>query len=337
MDPTEPEWRNLYRAMAAFDRLGPWEWMLDADLVGVEAPETGITYYCCVMGMAGEHYAMNAYRGTPGLDSYWMVRSPEKYSVAQLMGAQDCLAAEFADREQLTRQDRAKIKQLGLRFRGRLNWPLFRSYVPEYAPWPLESEEARDLATCLDQVVDVAARFRENPRLLPGLSRRGDCLVRVKGPDGWTDTLRKPPALQRKPPLRPDLDRQLLAETARLPRGRHELEVLCVLLPTPVGGEGRPFLPTSILIGEHQSGLIVRMELARPGTRETMVPSTVMNAIVSMGVAPGRFLVGDRETLELVEPIASALRAPIRVTQNLAMREAAEGLADYLCGGELPL
>ena len=66
-DPTEQEWRDLYRAADTFKELAPWDWMLDSDLVGVRNPETGEIGYCCIMGNLGEHFALGLYRGDEGL------------------------------------------------------------------------------------------------------------------------------------------------------------------------------------------------------------------------------------------------------------------------------
>ena len=66
-DPTEQEWRDLYRAADTFKELAPWDWMLDSDLFGVRNPDTGEIGYCCIMDNLGEHFAFGLYRGDEGL------------------------------------------------------------------------------------------------------------------------------------------------------------------------------------------------------------------------------------------------------------------------------
>jgi hypothetical protein len=58
------------------------------------------------------------------------------------------------------------IKELGLKFRGRQEWPMFRSYRPGYLPWYLEAPEARTLTYALEQAVEVVLRFEEDPGML---------------------------------------------------------------------------------------------------------------------------------------------------------------------------
>ena len=45
-------------------------------------------------------------------------------------------------------------------------WPMFRSYSPSLFPWFLEAGEVRFLSCALEQLADVAPRFREDPSLL---------------------------------------------------------------------------------------------------------------------------------------------------------------------------
>src|SRR5690606_28813463 len=127
--------------------LGPWEWMEEDDLFGVQDPETGELGFVSIMGMAGEHYAVGVYRGAKGLYGYlhlkemdpFLIRTEDLLNIPQLQ-------ASLEDRELLEKRDRDQIKSLGLKFRGRNAWPQFRSYRPGYAPWYIEKDEARLLA-----------------------------------------------------------------------------------------------------------------------------------------------------------------------------------------------
>jgi len=55
----------------------------------------------------------------------------------------------FVDRDKLWKEDREVIHSLGLRFRGRNAWPLFRSQRAGYAPWLLEKDEVLFLTTAI--------------------------------------------------------------------------------------------------------------------------------------------------------------------------------------------
>ena len=69
------------------------------------------------------------------------------------------------------------IKQLGLTFRGRNAWPMFRDYRPGLAAWFVDGAQARFLIHALEQLLVIAPRFRADPTLLPDDVER--YLVRV--------------------------------------------------------------------------------------------------------------------------------------------------------------
>jgi hypothetical protein len=132
------------------------------------------------------------------------------------------------------------IKALGLKFRGRQAWPLFRSFRPGYFPWYLEAQEARFLAVALEQTLEVAPRIREDPALLaPGDE---ECyLVRVSREEGgalvWEDqVVSVPPVEPASIPIPMDLE--ALEVLKGLPQSRASLEMDFFMLPARIGERG---------------------------------------------------------------------------------------------------
>ena len=69
------------------------------------------------------------------------------------------------------------MRELGLRYRGRGRWPIFRSVIPGHWPWYLSGDEARFLTVALDNVRDVAERIGQGharPLRRPGPQRGAD-------------------------------------------------------------------------------------------------------------------------------------------------------------------
>jgi hypothetical protein len=64
------EWRGLYESAVRVKEISPWEWMTEADIFGVQSPETGDLGFVSVMGMLGEHYAVSLYRGSEGIHGF---------------------------------------------------------------------------------------------------------------------------------------------------------------------------------------------------------------------------------------------------------------------------
>src|SRR5262245_59192693 len=104
MEPTLEEWRAAFEAAVAFRDQAPWRWCWDADVFGVEDPESGVTGYCCIMGNLGEHFALGLYRGSEGLAGFWEMqlagRQPEEErDPVTLLSRQDAVMVSFEDRK----------------------------------------------------------------------------------------------------------------------------------------------------------------------------------------------------------------------------------------------
>src|SRR5215218_316596 len=166
---TKPDiqgWRRLYEAAVRVKEISPWEWMTEADVFGVQNPESGELGFVSVMGMLGEHYAVSLYLGSEGIHGFLDLQEMGPFADPGALIQIPQIQASFENREELDKRDREVIEELGLKFRGRNAWPMFRSYRPSLFPWFLEAGEIRFLSYALEQLADVAPRFREDSSLL---------------------------------------------------------------------------------------------------------------------------------------------------------------------------
>jgi len=333
ISPSIQEWRELYGAAMEFKEAACWNWMWDSDVFGVQDPVSGEVGYCCVMGKAGEHFALAVYLGTEGLMGYRKTqRSGDSLSPFDALLLQKCLMASFEDREHLTRRDLQVIKTLGLKFRGRNSWPLFRSYLPGYVPWYLNCEEAKFLDVALRQAVDVALRFRDDPELLtPPLKNR--YLVRVprreRGGTVWRDEWLEPVPLDKEgsgaePTDTNHLDRVRLLNLEC--QGIWEVDFF--YFPQAVQEkEERPYYPRTILVVDHYSSLVLECHLAKPEGFASELQEAFLEVVERIGVLPREVLVKREESFRLLEPIASRLRIKLRKVKGLpALEEAQESI-----------
>jgi hypothetical protein len=334
--PALHEWSRLYEAAIAVKEMAPWEWMTETDLFGVQNPETDEWGFISVMGILGEHLSLALYLGAEGLYDFLAIHHLADAAPAEAVLDIVHLQASFEDREILRPEDREVIKDLGLKFRGRQSWPLFRSLRAGHLPWYLEGWEARFLALALEQAMDVALRFREDPGMWDDLGDE-EYLMRVPRKAEqelvWEDHIvRVPPPLPE--PIAITIVMQALEEARQLPRGSHTLEVDLFRTPRPVVDEpgDRPFFPYMLLVVERESGLVVGSELLKPDPSPQAVlglmAENLISCLLDLGSVPHQISVRSRLESQLLRPLTDELGIkvkPVRVLRSLdEAREAFE-------------
>jgi hypothetical protein len=265
--PDSREWRGLYRAAVRVKELAPWEWMTEADTFCVQSPESGELGFVSVMGSLGEHYGVSFYLGSEGIHGFLDLQMMGPFADPDALLQIPQLHASFEDRGELDRRDREIIKKLGLKFRGRNAWPMFRAFRPSFFPWFLESGEARFLTVALEQLADVAPRFKEDASLLEPSEGEG-YLLRVPRREGetlvWEDAATGVPPLD-APPIEVEMEASKMDALGRLPMRRARLEVDFFMIPASVQDRGdRPYFPHMLMVVDAKSGMIVGSELLTP-------------------------------------------------------------------------
>jgi len=338
--PSIQEWRDLYDAAMEFKKIECWNWMWDTDIFGVQNPVTGETGYCCVMGGAGEHFALAVYQGSEGLNGYLKLQSKKNYpSLEDMLNLQKLLMASFEDKKYLQKEDFQVIKKVNLKFYGYNSWPLFRSYRPGYHPWYLTSEEVRYLTLCLWQTIDVSLRFKDNSEMLTPPTEN-HYLVRVPQKDEtglfWRDRWLKPLPLEKVEIIAEPIDTvRLEAIKRKIPYRQGVWEVDFFYYPNPIREkEEKPFYPYVTLWVEHYSGFILSHNLAKPAECIPEFQGQFLKIAENMETLPQEILVKKEETFKLLEPITSELGIKLRRVKRLRMLEDAQASMFKFTAGE---
>jgi hypothetical protein len=341
--PSREQWQQLYTLADRIKTLAPWNDLFEDDIFGVRDPVTGEDYFISVMGQGGDHYAIGIYVGALALHQFWAVHDVDDEEMAmQMLLAIRQLQLAFEDREMLEGFDRAVIKQLGRKYRGRAAWPTFRSFKPGYLPWQIDGTEADALICALEQAIDVLARAADDETLLEPADD-DSYLMRIPetqtGGVVWRDQVMEIP-----PPPMPELEIQLDAaqlEAARkLPQQKQRtLEVDIATLPEPIISEdGRPFLASLLLVVDNQSGMVLASELLPPG--ETPIHTlagalhVLLDKFIQWGWLPNAVNVRHEMAKELLAPLTSALKVKLKVVRNLSMLDEAMAFLFARFGGE---
>src|SRR5829696_5721591 len=296
MTPGIREWRRLYESAVRIKEMSPWEWMTETDVFGVRSPETGELGFVSVMGLLGEHYAVSLYLGSEGIHGFLDLQEMGPFADPGDLIQVPQIQASFEDRVELDKRDREVIKELGLKFRGRNAWPMFRSYRPSLFPWFLEAGEVRFLSCALEQLEDVAPRFREDASMgVPPLDA---------------------------PPIEIEMEVPKIEALGRLPRGEVRLEVDFFMFPAPVQDEGdRPYFPHMLLVVDAGSGMVLGSDLLAPHpSPEAMwgrVPETLADQLFAVELAPEKISVDSALLFDLLEPLASEAGFDLKLSPSL--------------------
>lgn len=260
-------WKQLYSAAAEFAALKPWEHFHDDMIFGVQDAASGQMGYACILGALGEMLALTVYRGAEGYDLHRRMQKNEfRRRPEDVVAIQNCLFAEFADREELDKADREAVRKLGLSFRGSKSWPLFRSHLPGYAPWHLTEEEARFLTFALRCARDAASKVLQGKLELD--AKPGEVFCYVQGPaesPAFETRWESEPIYRRQPPEPISLHAETLARIkakSLKADGIWEADIFC--LPSALTDRDRPYFPLATLVAHQESGFIIHNGITQP-------------------------------------------------------------------------
>ena len=159
-EPTPEQWLALHDAFRRYCEAKPWERLSNEDVLAVNDPLGHFKGYCVALGDGGVAYGLGVYLGDRGLLNYLTtMTSEDEPDSEEMLERSLALTAVLGDREELENKERKAMRDLGLRYRGRGRWPIFRSAIPGHWPWYVNADEARFLTIALDNVRDVAERI----------------------------------------------------------------------------------------------------------------------------------------------------------------------------------
>ena len=309
-EPTREQWLALHHAFRRYCEARPWERLANEDVLVVNDPLGRFKGYCVALGDGGIAYGLGVYLGDRGLLKYLdTMTSEDEPDGTEALERGLALSAVLGDREELSNGKRKVMRCLGLRYRGRGRWPIFRSIIPGHWPWYLNGDEARFLSVALDSVREAAERIERGILDLYAGRDPGEVLTRSLRGGVWRDEweVLRPPALPVEE-HRVDADR-LRSISGSAPVGSAVWEVTASYIPTGVqdGRDTRPYLPTLVMVVERDSGLIltVRMLGRVPTVAEKQEP--VLELLERTDRLPGAVVCDREDTAALLEPITRVL------------------------------
>lgn len=332
-------WSAPYQAAIAFQQAAPWEWLSGKDLFAIENPDGGEMGYCSVLGSGGEEFGLGMFVGEDAYQTYarLMAEDIDPEDLEESVMARS-ISLLFADRDDLEKEEREVIRSLGLRFRGRNAWPLFRSQQPGYVPWFLEKTEAVFLTAAIQQALVVADEIRAGALDLVEGKSKNLVLTRYYRSGRWQEEWRKLPTRRQAPEHNSQSIDAVKQAELHLLRSRvgglsgcWELDIF--VLPVPIGQETeRSHVPICFLAVEAKLGLIIDTNLTEPWLNLSQKRDEVIQILTKANKLPGEIRVKSHKVKEVIEPITSILGIKLRVGPLPMLEQVKASLYEHLFG-----
>ena len=335
-EPGTEQWLELYEAFREYCQLYPWAYFDDSDLVAVELPGGQERGYCIVLGSGGIERGLAVYRGGEGLAGFLAISTGlVDPGSLDALNTTDAVSATLADREDLDKEDRDVIRSLGLRYRGRGRWPLFRSYVPGYFPWLLEADDAVLLAaalrgmTSLTEAVTrgkVSLDHESDTNLFHTLSFEGG-----KWQTRWDSIYAPVPT--------PAAAYQDIGRLERLAgealRSQTTWELGMYYLPAPLfeDKKARPHLPVCAMLVESESGYLLTDLFTQPGASDNDRQELLVKILETMPGVPADIVVNTPRLAQMVESITGPLGINVSIDETPALWSAKEDMFERISDG----
>lgn len=151
-------WADLYEVAEKLKYIQIWNAIDPEDPVLIRLAQTNVSVLCSVMGSSGICPGISVYKDGEGIASFSRLVNLPHYA-APMKWDLTALTLYWGDRLDVPKEQKAIIKELGLRFRGNGNWPFVISCKRRYAPASPSKEDLAVLVEALQNLYMVAVAF----------------------------------------------------------------------------------------------------------------------------------------------------------------------------------
>lgn len=339
--PNKQEWTRLYELASKVKKEKPWEYMLEDQVFCFIDPISQEPCLVSVMGTLGEHISVAVYVGAISIQAVLSVfQQGETEKTPDVLLSTTQVQLSFEDRGDIEKRDYKIIKELGLKFRGKKEWPIFRSVWPSHAPFFVNREEAVLLTCALEQLLEVLPKFKLTADEAPFYSS-GELLFRYQENSNWVTE-------NRPIPEAPDLafnieiDLELLEAVQDLPRVTNIIEIDSFINLAGIYGSRseRGVIPHMLLAVEGESGMILGFEMLDPSDGMLKmwsdIPQAVLEIFFDNEIVPETVWVQSPLIHLLVKSIFDQLGIEMKMVFDLPKLEEARMSMMMSLGGGLP-
>lgn len=317
---TKLELKSLYEVAHEFERLQPWEWISEYQLLVVEDPETHIMGFCCIIGNKSDERGLKVYLGIDGLRHYiemleFNQLTIEDETLDSLLSRETCLSVGFNRVSEL--RNREVVAQ-------------FRDCLAGFVPISLTGGwQCRFLTQALKQVGELAELVKETPSFM---LEDDQVLMRLQDFEGNWKTLKISLSvfLEQMKETGARYENELAAyRISKLPSTNMVFEIAQFLMPRPIEekGDSRAYYPMITAILEKETKQLVFAEMSSPSLEsQEIILSRFANTLIKDLEFKPQCLVTDCEAvLRQFKDFSDKTKIPLMKVSEL------EAATDFVC------
>ncbi|MBR5534089.1 MAG: hypothetical protein IKU62_04515 [Ruminiclostridium sp.] len=311
-------WRQLYFLTSTIADFEPWNLFFeDLPFVMLLEDQKTSLLFSFLLPSSGQ-YAIACYVGEKAYTTARKLLTGKNYKEEPVFYLQTAMMALWGNREEISPSNRRRMKDLGIRCRGKGGWLHFQSFQPGLAPEDLTEEQAtllRDGLGNLLMMVQAAAQGK-----LPVNQEAGDFVMRFYDPDDHLYHTGVFPHMDFDQETydevlldEDDFTRQLKA----MPHRAYDLEMDWSYLSTPMKKGRKKFFPRLLLLTDGGTGHVFRSELLTP---QEDIYNQVLNLLgehIEESGKPKRLLLCDQELTGYVRDFCRVVDLPMVQRKHL--------------------
>lgn len=315
-------WLELYEIAEKIQKLEPWKYLWDMDLLVYLCQPLNEIFYCSVMGHGGMHRAIAIYQGEQ--INGFLELAKNQITENMLLNYQECLMCNFIGRQETLPKNREIIKELGLSFRG--TWISFESFEKGYEPSPINIKQVKTMIEALKNFYMMFRAIIEQG--IKADFANGEVLARHYDKEKQLFLNYPAPLMLPKKHYNTIItDDKFEEDIIKLPQTEMELEYEFVnYIPITIRenkeDDGRYYYPLSRIIVERKSGLVLSNDLIDKNEykskRDYVLESAelLINHFYKMG-RPKSIYVRDEETKMYLKDILDKAKIKIIIKPKL--------------------
>lgn len=319
-------WQRILELSEKLKNLQPWKWIDDAQIFAIQDPETKEYVYCSIMGARSMEYGLSAFIGMEGVE-YLRGLQTELDIDGKYYLKQRSLQVSFSNRDELSKEDVQLLKEHGKSYRGKNQWPQFRSFYPGFYPWILDEDEVRLFSLVIEQAIEVSLLAKKDSKLL-GQGYLEWFFARKYDPtaDQWINEEISdetyPNRWEGIPLFVNELELQELKRSLQISNNPLEFDSDYILTPIQDRPNERPYYPLLALSVERKHGLIVYSDMVKANNVVAATQEALVGLIKQLNCIPSEIWIRE-EILPYLYEMAKKLNIQLIVSQELPLLEEA--------------